>query len=190
MSGAAPERSRAQERELQRDATATAAPLTPAAVAEITRVLSSVQTLALTMWAEGRSRLEPRRGWVPNPVAAMADVANVVVNRARDPRWRRLTIKEVCLQRAQFSCWLPIGGADNYESLMRQAQHLLAGDEPGHALDACLDIAAACVAGTFRDRLDGATHYHATWSTPPRWTAPPARRVAERWGHRFYADVR
>ena len=66
---------------LQRDVTAASAPLTPAAVAEITRALSAGQTLALTMWAEGRSRLEPRRGWVANPAAAMADVANVIVNR-------------------------------------------------------------------------------------------------------------
>jgi hypothetical protein len=174
---------------LQRDVTATSAPLTPAAVAEIMRVLSSPQTLALTMWAEGRSRLEPRRGWVANPVAAMADVANVVVNRHHDPRWRRLTIKEICFQRAQFSCWLPIGGADNYEALMREAQALLAGEEPGPALKACLDIAAACVAGGFRDRLERATHYYATWAPAPRWTAPPARRVAERWGHRFFAGV-
>jgi hypothetical protein len=174
---------------LHRDVTATTAPLTPVAVAEITRVLSSVQTAALTMWAEGRSRLEVRRGWVANPVAAMADVANIIVNRLGDPRWRRLTMKEVCLQRAQFSCWLPVGGADNYEALMREAQQLLAGDDPGPALRACLDIAGACANGSFRDRLAGATHYHATWTTPPRWTAPPARAVAERWGHRFYAGV-
>jgi hypothetical protein len=154
------------------------------------RVLSSVQTLALTMWAEGRSRLEPRRGWVANPVAAMADVANVVVNRLRDPRWRRLTVKEICLQRAQFSCWLPNGGADNYEALMREAQQLLAGDDPGHALRSCLDISRAVVAGTFFDRLEGATHYHAAWAPSPRWTAPPAHLVVERWGHRFYAGVR
>ena len=174
---------------LQHDVTATSAPLTPAAAAEIMRVLSLAQTLALTMWAEGRSRLEPRRGWVANPVAAMADVANVIVNRLHDPRWRRLTVREICLQRAQFSCWLPVGGADNYAALMREAQRLLAGEEPGPALTACLDIAGACAAGAFRDRLDGATHYYAAWAPPPRWTASPARLVAERWGHRFYAGV-
>jgi hypothetical protein len=75
---------------LRPDATAAAAPLTPAAAAEITKALSPVQTLALTMWAEGRSRLEPGRGWVANPAAAMADVANVIVNRLHHPRWRRL----------------------------------------------------------------------------------------------------
>jgi len=174
---------------LHRDVTATSAPLTPAAVAEITRVLSAVQTVALTMWAEGRSRLEPRRGWVANPVAAMSDIANVIVNRLNDPRWRRLTLKEICLQRLQFSCWQPVGGTDNYEALMRQAQQVLAGDDPGPTLRTCLDIAGACAAGSFKDRLDGATHYHASWIAPPRWAAPPARRVADRWGHRFYAGV-
>jgi hypothetical protein len=174
---------------LQRDVTATAAPLTPAAVAEIIRVLSAVQTVALTMWAEGRSRLEPRRGWVANPVAAMSDVANVIVNRSRDARWRRLTLKEICLQRLQFSCWQPLGGADNYEALVRQAQQLLAGEDVGPPLPSCLDIARACVDGSFTDRLDGATHYHASWIAPPRWAAAPARRVADRWGHRFYAGV-
>ena len=174
---------------LRRDATAAAAPVTPAAAAEITNALSPVQTLALTMWAEGRSRLEPGRGWVANPAAAMADVANVIVNRLHHPRWRRLTIRDICLQRAQFSCWLPAGGAANYETLMREARRLLDGETPGPALRACLDIAGACVAGTFQDRLEGATHYYAAWAPSPRWAAPPARLVAERWGHRFYAGV-
>ena len=157
---------------------------------EITDALSPVQTLALTMWAEGRARLDPSRGWVANPVAAMADVANVVVNRARDLRWRRLTVKEICLQPAQFSCWRPIGGVGNYEALMQEARRLIAGEDPPPALRACLEIAAACAAGTFVDRLNGATHYYATWSPAPRWAAPPARAVAERWGHRFCAGVR
>ena len=72
---------------------------------------------------------------------------------------------------------------------MREARRLLDGETPGPALRACLDIAAACVAGAFQDRLEGATHYYAAWASPPRWIAPPARLVAERWGHRFYAGV-
>jgi hypothetical protein len=155
-----------------------------------TKALSSGQTLALTMWAEGRARLEPQRGWVANPLSAMADVANVILNRQRDRRWWRRTIKEICLQPAQFSCWLRIGGSENFDALLREAQQLIAGEDPGQPLRACLDVAAACLAGSFVDRLDDATHYYATWAPPPRWTAPPARCVAERWGHRYYAAVR
>jgi hypothetical protein len=165
--------------------------MTPAGSATaITQALSPIQTLALTMWAEGRARLEPPHGWVANPLAAMADVANVVLNRLHDRRWRHLTVQAICLQPWQFSCWLPEGGAANFQALTQAAQQLLAGDDPGPVLRACLDIADACVAGTYDDRLDGATHYYATWTSAPRWTAPPARFVIERWGHRFYADVR
>jgi hypothetical protein len=175
-------------------------PGVPPAFAQVIDTLSAPQALALTMWAEARARLEPRRGWVVNPVAAMADIANIVANRARDPRWRGLDVKAICLARAQFSCWLPHAGvdanhdpahlADNFEALMQQAQHLIAGEDADATLHACLEIASVCADGALRDRLGGATHYYATWAAAPAWAAPPARCVAERWGHRFFAAVR
>jgi hypothetical protein len=157
-------------------------------VAGIVDALSPAQTVALTLWAEARARLEPRRGWVANPIDAMADVANVIVNRTRDRRWRRLGFKGTCLARAQFSCWLP-APPRNDDALMRRARELLAGRLPTDVLLDCLALADACLDGRTIDRLHGATHYYATWIAPPAWTRPPARFVAERYGQRFYAGV-
>lgn len=174
--------------------------LTAPAVGAILDALSPAQTVALTAWAEARSRLVPGHGWVSNPIEAMADVVNIIQNRARDPRRGALGHKGVCLARAQFSCWLPHAGADtnhdpehladNFEALMMRAAQLLAGHEPTDKVRDCLALAEGAIAGALVDSLDGASHYYATWIAPPAWTRPPARFVAERFGHRFYADVR
>lgn len=173
--------------------------LTAPVVGSVLDALSPAQTIALTAWAEARSRLVPGHGWVSNPTEALADVVNVIQNRAGDRRWAHLGHKGVCLARAQFSCWLPHAGADsnhdpehladNFEALMARAQQLLAGVEPSDKLRDCLALAEGALSGAMVDSLDGATHYFATWIAPPTWTRPPARLVADRFGHRFYSHV-
>ncbi len=164
----------------------------------VVQALSPAQTLALTMWAEARSRLEPHVGWVANDPQAMADIANVVVNRAQDHRWATTGIKGICLAPFQFSCWLPYAGADNnhdpqhladnYEALIAAAQQMLAGQASG-ALATCLSVATAACAGATADALGGATHYFADWIAPPKWAAAPAHETVARWGHHFWAGV-
>ena len=175
--------------------------LSPNIVAAIVDALSPAQTCALTMWAEARSRLVRGHGWVSNPLDAMVDILTVILNRSHDSRWQALGPKGVCLQPYQFSCWLPHAGADanhdpqhladNFEALMCRAQQLLAGEEPSAKLLGCLAAAEGALDGALVDTLAGATHYYATWITPPTWVRPPAAvLVAERFGHRFYRAVR
>jgi hypothetical protein len=173
--------------------------LDAAAIEEIKRYLlrNPVPTMALTGWAEARSRLEPGVGWVSNPLDAMCDVINVIDNRVRAKR--EAGYAEACLRRWQFSCWEPTAGADtnadphhladNFEALMDRAQRLLANQKVTPKLSICLNVAEAFYRGTHPDMLSGATHYYATWIAPPTWTRPPAELVLERFGHRFYRKV-
>lgn len=173
------------------------AALTPEMAESIKVALEPAEVLALTAWGEGRARLDQDRGWVANPLDAMVDIINVVDNRARDPRWSRLTHKAIALQRRQFSCWDPAGGADNFSALMARAQQLLADETPSDKLLGCLAAAEGCLAGSLVDALFGATHYCADWLDPwPVWAFhEPARRygpltpVAHRWGHLFFNNV-
>jgi hypothetical protein len=156
---------------------------------QVMAALSPAQRVGLTAWAEARSRFEHGR-WVSNPQQAMADIVNVIDNRARDPRWRRLGHRGVCYYPWAFSCWTPKGGEQNFEALIGTARLLLAGTDAGPVVSDCLALAAIALDGRFHDDLDNATHYYATWLTPPpRWSQPPAVLTAERYAHRFYRGV-
>lgn len=179
---------------------------------DVIGALSPQETVALTAWAEARSRFvlkgHDKHGvfgdWLTNPLDAMRDVIEVIDNRVKDgrARWKGRDHKGICLEPYAFSCWLPHNGgdsnhdpqhlADNYEALIGRAQRLLAGETPSDTLAGCLAFADATVAGTpiLPAVLPGATHYYATWISPPTWCAPPAVFVAERFGHRFYRGVR
>ena len=169
-------------------------PLTAAAVETMTTTLSPAQTMALTAWAEARSRLEPGKGWVANPIDAMVDILNVIDNRAHDPRWQAKGHKGICLQRRQFSCWDRRGGAENFHALLDRAQRLLAGEPTSPKLLSCLAAAEGCLAGALIDTLGAATHYYSPASMVPLGRMPAwvvgATWTAERYGHRFYRSVR
>lgn len=156
---------------------------------QVMQALSPTQRVALTAWAEARARFERGR-WKPNPAQAMADVINIIDNRAKDPRWRRLGHGGICYYPWAFSCWTPAGGVDNFAALLGTARLLLEGKDVGPVVSDCLALATVAVEGRFVDELQQATHYYATWMLPPKWAAPPAVCVAERYGHRFYSHVR
>lgn len=173
--------------------------LTPVIIEQVKAALTPQETVALTAWAEARSRLYRGR-WMENPISALVDVMNVIDNRARDPRWRRLSHKGVCLQRWQFSCWEPKGGPDdtgdpddlseNFEALMKRAQQMLA-KTVSDKLFECLAQADRVLTGDGRDEIGGACHYYADWlAYPPRWARHAnARMTAHRHGHIFLAGV-
>ena len=175
--------------------------LSPGIIEDIKVALTPEQTVALTAWGEARSRFDGKK-WVANPLDAMADIVNVIDNRARA---KNTPYKKICLKRWAFSCWEPQGGhddprdpddlAENFEHMMDRAQRLMAG--PSYApVDALLDcLALANGMHAMVDTLSAATHYYAPFSMVPRdrvpdWAAPPAVLVAERHGHKFYSKVR
>ena len=162
--------------------------LTPDLCASIKFALNDEQALALTCFGEARSRFEHGKGWVPNPVEALADVANVVANRLADPRWSKYGIKGICHQRRQYSCWDTLGGPDNFFTLMNRAQRLLAGELPDELLSS---LAVAHALDVLVDTLGQATHYFAHDAIdPPVWAVPPAYETERRFGHSFWAHVR
>ena len=166
----------------------------------IKAALNDAQILGLTAWAEARSELVPRVGWREAPVQSRIDVMSVAMNRSRRrPGKYGRTVKAVCLQRWQFSCWEPTGGPDdpndpdllseNFEALIERAESLLNGKPPSAKLRECLFLARGMIAGEMVDSIAGAEHYYAVWMLKsPAW-ASGRTPVVERFGHRFFVGV-
>lgn len=117
--------------------------------ADIRWALSETDTLAITLWGEARGEeLEGR-----------AAVGCVIRNRMKDDRWPD-TIKDVCLQPFQFSCWGKLGGPGNYAAVMAEAEKL-ANKLPATdvLLKESLWLADGLVRGIVRDRTAGSNHY-------------------------------
>jgi hypothetical protein len=156
---------------------------------QVMAALTPVQRVGLTAWAEGRARYDHGQ-WVPNPQQAMADIVNVIDNRAKDPRWRRLGHGGVCYYPWAFSCWTPFGGDANFEALIGTARLLLEEKDAGPIVSDCLALAALALDGRFKDELDRSCHYIADWMKAwPRWTVGH-KPVVRRHGHLFFNDIR
>lgn len=137
--------------------------------------------LALTLFAEARSE----------PIEGIVCVGNCVQSRATDAksRWPR-TVREVCLQPWQFSCWhrFPNGkGEDgNYARLMETATLLSKGTDPKNAgFEECAAVATMLMKHALRDRAKGANHYHSQRIARPNW-AQGVFPVVSVGGHHFY----
>lgn len=117
---------------------------------QIKAELTAVQALALTLWAEARGEGD----------AGLAAVACVIRNRAAQPGWWGRSIKEVCLQASQFSCWNP--GLDvNHRKLLRMADRVLDGDPSlDRRFQEILVLAAGIVHDMVEDTTKGSDHYY------------------------------
>ena len=125
------------------------------------------QIVARTAWGEARGGGQ----------IGIQSVCNVVMNRARHPRWWGSTPIEVCLKPWQFSCW-------NMNDPNRSK--LLAVSASDADFAAALDLAAAALTGELPDITGGADSYYAAYlSTPPDWAAN-ATFTAEVAGQLFY----
>ncbi len=119
--------------------------MTPAEVRAAVKQLPARTVLALTCWGEARG--EPRDGQIA--------VCWVIKNRAA---YRRQTIQEVCLAKAQFSCWW--GEDANAQALRRRAQRVLAGDiVPDPSWLTLLTLAYQVLVGIIPDPTLGGDHY-------------------------------
>lgn len=127
--------------------------------------LSDVQVLACTLYGEARSE-------VPDGILA---VACVVRNRVKydisgdnKPDWWGEGYRGVCLEKRQFSCWLPEGGAGNHAKLAKLVADLKAGPVSDPRYKECAWIATGVVNDWVRDITFGADHYH-TAQVKPKW---------------------
>ena len=135
---------------------------------EVLAELSDFHVLALTLWGEARG--EELEGRVA--------VGCVIRNRVIVPQFPD-TIKDVCLQPWQFSCWRPEGGGENYRLVISLAHRLTENDAVKSTIptDAIwletLWLTEGLMNGIVRDRIGGANHYltRTLWETaPPKWT--------------------
>lgn len=149
--------------------------------AEIKAALTDQQAVAVTIFGEARAE----------SLIGQVAVGCVIRNRLLRPTRFGTTWREVCLRKAQFSCWFDYGGASNFAAVMAAAERLVSGIEPSpdSALGHCLWVADGVMRHGVRDVTHGANHYLTTAllrTKPPRWTRPPAKQVAVIESHAFF----
>lgn len=128
-----------------------------------------VDVLARTLWGEARG--EPTK-------QGREAIASVVLNRTKKPKRFGGTVKEVCKQRKQFSCWN--SGDPNLPKLLKVTMN-----DPIFA--ECMKIAKTAVDTLLTDVTKGATHYHAN-SITAVWAIgkKPCARIGS---HLFYNNI-
>lgn len=147
----------------------------------IKQALTDRQAVALTLFGEVRNE----------PLIGQVAVGCVIRNRLTRPTRFGASWREVCLRRAQFSCWFEYGGASNFAAVLAAAERVVNGLEPApdSALGRCFWVADGVMVHRTPDVTGGANHYLTTallHTKPPGWTLPPARRVAEIGAHTFF----
>jgi cell wall hydrolase len=150
---------------------------------ELVMALTEPQVLALTIFGEARGE----------PIEGRIAVASVIRNRVNAKHYGA-SFRDVCLKPWQFSCWLPQGGPQNYETVLAAARQFVRVDgKLGPDLRECVWIADGTIADTVRDRVKGATHY-ATFeilasAKPPAW-AKGFEPVCTVGHHAFFKGIR
>jgi N-acetylmuramoyl-L-alanine amidase len=143
--------------------------------------LSELDTVALTVWAEARGE----------PVVGQTAVAHVIRTRYENPCWWSRergdgvnddTLKAVCLDPKQFSCWNP--GQPAYERLINPAT-LFRPD-----LKAIRLICSAVLSSTTADDdpTNGADHYCTRAVAPhTEWAKgrTPIAKIGDHWFYRL-----
>jgi N-acetylmuramoyl-L-alanine amidase len=130
---------------------------------------NATEILARTIYGEARG--EGKVG--------MEAVASVILNRASNPnRWPN-DVRDVCLERKQFSCW-------NLTDPNREKLLTVTAKDSGFRL--ALDTAERAVAGLLDDPTGGADHYHEK-SIIPGWVKgqTPTAKIGR---HVFYRLAR
>ncbi|MBD2653667.1 cell wall hydrolase [Synechocystis sp. FACHB-383] len=123
--------------------------------------------LIKTVWGEARGE---------KAIGKMA-VAWVILNRTRKPQWPN-TIREVCLQPWQFSCW-----NDNDPNRGRVNNLNTESADPVIAeVRRCVDMV---LQDLVLDPTNGADHYYADWIATPNWARgkTPSSVIGR---HRFF----
>lgn len=128
-------------------------------------------TLAMLIFGEARNQ----------PRATRLAVAFTVLNRiARAPHYPK-DIKDVCLQKEQYSCF-----DENDPNCPKLLQPL--GYEAPAVWQACVEAATEVLHGTARDFTGSATHYYdSSMKTPPYW-AKLFTPTLSLMGMHFYRD--
>lgn len=139
--------------------------------------LADEAILGLTLFGEARGE----------PIEGIIAVGHVIRNRSKDSkkRWPD-SLRGVCLQKHQFSCWAEGGGKANHDAVIAAAQSLLVKDAPSELLEQCAWVALGIANGALLDNSKGANHYHTIQMRPrPSW-AQAHVPVLQKGNHVFY----
>ena len=128
---------------------------------------NAVDVLARTIYGEARGE----------GLSGMQAVANVVINRVKNPSWWGSDVVSVCKKPYQFSCWNKTD--PNFLKITTVTKR-----DP--VFVTALALAEKAVNGTLPDITNGATHYHTTTMTPPAWSYELAMKNTIG-SHIFYA---
>ncbi len=133
--------------------------------------------LGLTLYGEARGE----------PIEGLIAVGCVIRNRVKDAKRRWGTdYRATCLQKAQFSCWAPVGGPANHQTVIDGADLLLTSGPVPSQLEQCAWVALGISRGALLDTVRGANHYHTVAMKPrPTWAQSfvPIVQIAH---HLFY----
>ena len=133
-------------------------------------VLDQVDTMARTLWGEARGE----------GLEGIIAVANVIMNRVKNPTWWGHDVISVCTKPWQFSCW-------NKNDPNRQKLINVTNDDP--QFQACKKIAAVACDGNLDDITDGSTNYFdLRMPQPPAWAKEKAPTVIIG-NHAFFNNV-
>src|SRR5258705_5674072 len=108
------------------------------------------EIMALTIYGEARGE----------SIEGQIAVANVIMNRWRANLTKFKTVKEVCLEPFQFSCWNK--SDPNYDLLERSGQNILDGKQLDSVLKQCLYISRGVMGFNLNDNTRGAKNYMTT----------------------------
>lgn len=137
---------------------------------------SDFQVLVATIDGEGEG--EPLIG----KQAIAASVMNRVALAGVHPHFGDGTVRGACLAHEQFDCWMP--GPD-HDRIMR-----LDLANPSPALQDCITVADAALAGTLKDPTWGSTYYFNPEDVkPPAWVKDGIF-CGQFGAQRFYKDVK
>ena len=115
--------------------------------------MTDEEALSLTIWGEARGE----------PIEGKLGVAAVMRNRVLEHYRGAGTFAEVCMAHAQFSAWTD-------EASQMNAEEDAYEHHPDPALQLCIEIARATIAGVLPDLTGGANHYYAETIPPPAWS--------------------
>lgn len=105
--------------------------------------LSDLETFALTLYGEARGE----------PIAGKVAVANVILNRWHTGYRHKMNVKDVCLDKWQFSCW-------NKNDPNRDKMLSLDMEDP--ALCECRVIAHLGISDLLQNNIGTSRHYKVT----------------------------
>lgn len=105
------------------------------------------EILALTIYGEARGE----------NIEGQIAVGNVVMNRWKDGPSKYKSVKDVCLEPYQFSCWNKTD--PNYEELLKLGKLIEEGKKISSTLNQCLYIARGMMGYYFLDNTNGSKYY-------------------------------